>query len=333
MPATIKDIAQRAKVSPSTVSRALQNHPRISAKMRAYIQELAIEMGYVPSAVARNLVAKKSATIGVAITDLVDPYYSDLMLGIEKAAASNNYQVLIISFYKDRTRELEVIHNFHQRRVDGIIVTGSMNGEAPYLAEDNNFFMPTVLVNSPNYPFSVSADRFLGAKAAVEHLIELGHRRIAHITWGSEHPDQPNRLEGYQAALQENDIPLDDSLIALGDGSIAGGIKAAEKLFTTPAPPTAIFCFNDMTAIGVVNALRQKGYEVPLDVSVVGYDDVDIVAYHHPPLTTVRQPAYLIGKRATKMLFRLIAGDHDISPEILETELIIRQSTAPNLRG
>ena len=324
MPVSIKDIAKKADVSPSTVSRALQDHPRISSETKTSIQNLAREMGYVPSAAARNLVAKRSTTIGIAISHLSDPYYDRLLRGIEDVAIAQNYQIILSSFNRDFKRELAIIYDFHERRVDGIIVAGSERNEA-YLSAEHKFFMPIVLINRPAYHFSVSANGFTGAKKVVEHLIALGHRRIAFITWGSEHPDGLNRLNGYQTALSEHDIVMDEALIIDGDGGITGGIKAVSLLLNLPQPPTAIFGFNDMTAIGVINALRQRGYEVPRDFSVAGYDDLEMAAYYYPPLTTVRQPTYRIGQRAVNMLLKLINGGNNVTPEILDPELIVRE--------
>ncbi len=328
MPVSIKDIAKEAGVSPSTVSRALNDHPHIRDETKAYIQDLAQAMGYVPSVLARGLVAQRTASIGVAITDLADPYYARLLLGIEDAATARGYQVVLSSYYRDPSRELAIVNDFHMRRVDGIIITGSETEES-YSSTERKFFMPIVLVNRPNYPCSVSVDRFLGAQKIVEHLIELGHRRIAHISEGAKFRDKSRRYKGYLAALQKHCLEQDDDLIVNGDGGISGGIQAVPQLLNLSAPPTAIFCFNDMTAIGAINALRQRGYKVPGDISVAGYDDLEMAAYYYPALTTVRQQTYQLGKRAVKMLLRLINHEDDVVPEVVEPELIVGQSTAP----
>lgn len=328
MPVSIKDIAREAGVSPSTVSRALNDHPRISTATKVVIQELAKEMGYVPSVAARSLVIRRSATIGVAITDLLDPYYARLMQGIEDAAAAQNYQMILSSYYRDPKRELEIVFDFHKRRMEGIIITGSEIEEA-YASPEHKFFMPIVLVNRPGFLYSVSVDRSLGARQVVEHLIELGHRRIAHITEGANYRAKSKRLGGYQAALQQHNIPFEEGLVVDGDGNISGGIRAVPRLLALAEPPTAIFCFNDMTAIGVINALRQRGYDVPGDISVAGYDDLEMARYYYPALTTVRQPTYRVGKCAFNLLLELINGDGETAPEIVEPELVIRASTAP----
>jgi DNA-binding LacI/PurR family transcriptional regulator len=325
MTVSIKDIAKEAGVAPSTVSRALNDHPRISDDTKIYIQQLAREMGYVPSIIARSLVANRSATIGVAITDLSDPYYVGLMIGIELAAEANNYQIILSSFYRDPDRELAVIYDFHQRRVDGIIITGSYI-ENTYLAPDSNFFKPVVIINSLTYPYSIAVDRTVGGRQIVEHLIELGHRRIAHVT---QLRDGWERQDGYRLALQRHNIPIDETLIVTCDGGIAGGIQAVPELLANPNPPTAIFCFNDLTAIGVINALRERGHRVPQDISVVGFDDLEMSAYYHPALTTVRQPSELVGRRSFEMLLQLIKGNKNVKSQLLSPELVIRQSAAP----
>jgi len=330
VPVSIKDIAKEAGVSPSTVSRALNDHPHIRDETKASIQRLAKAMGYVPSVLARGLVAKRTASIGVAITDLADPYYARLMLGIEEAAAAHRYQVVLSSYCRDPDRELAIVNDFQMRRMDGIIITGSETEES-YLPAGQKFFLPIVLVNRPGYPFSVSVDRFLGARKIVEHLIELGHRRIAHISEGARFRDKSRRLDGYLTALEMHNIEFDGRLIVDGDGNIGGGIQAVPQLLALPELPTAVFCFNDMTAIGVINALRQRGYEVPRDFSVAGYDDLEMAAYYYPTLTTVRQQTHELGTRAAKMLLKLIDidGEDKVAPEVVEPQLIVRQSTAP----
>ncbi len=328
MTVSIKDIAKKAGVSPSTVSRALRDDPRVNAETKTQIQNIARSMSYVPSAAARSLVGKRSATIGAAVRDLRDPYYARLMSGIEDLATEYNYQVILSSFYRNPERELAVVLDFHERRVDGIIVAGSAVAQA-YLSSDSKFFKPIVLVNSPAYPYSVSINGFLGAKKVVEHLIDLGHRRIAYITWGSEHIDGLNRLGGYRTALSEHNIAIDDNFIVAGDGGVTGGVKATTHLLDLPQPPTAIFGFNDMTAIGVINALRQKGCKVPRDFSVAGYDDLEMAAYYFPTLTTVRQPTFRVGRQTVNMLLKLINNEAGVVPEVLDPKLVIRESTAP----
>ncbi len=324
MPVSIKDIAQKANVSPSTVSRALNDHPRISTETKKQIQELARSMRYVPSQAARNLVTQQSATIGVAVADYLDPFCVSLLASIEDVALANNYDLFVSSFYRDRQREKKLYDTFYEKRLAGIIVAGSLIDDE-YLSQINRS-IPAVLVNCFSYPFSVSADKLSGAKMALEYLIGLGHRRIAYISQGVSLRSEFLRLKGYRLALREHDIPIDESLIVPGDGGVIGGIKAVSRLLDLAEKPSAIFCFNDMTAIGVMNAMQKRGYQVPRDCSVVGFDGLDITAYFHPSLTTIRQPIYQLGHRAAEMLLNLIHGDSEVSSEILEPELIVKTS-------
>lgn len=326
MPISIKDIAKKANVSPSTVSRALNDHPRISAETKNKIQKLATSMGYIPSQAARNLVTQKSATIGVAVSDYLDPYYVSLLASIEDVALENDYDLFISSFYSDRQREQKLFESFFEKRLAGIIVAGSLIDEG-YLSLKHHS-IPVVLINCFSYPFSVSADKLAGAKTAMEYLVGLGHRRIAYVSQGKQLNTELLRLQGYRAVLHKYNIPIDDSLIVPGDGGVIGGIKAVSQLMSLSEKPSAIFCFNDMTAIGVMNALQKQGFQVPHDCSVIGFDGLDIAAYYHPALTTVQQPIYQLGDRATKMLLDLIRGNREIGPEILEPEMIVRDSTA-----
>lgn len=285
-----------------------------------------MSMGYVPSEVARRLVGQPSATIGVAIADFLDPFYVSLLSSIEDAAIANEYDLFVGSFYRDRQREQKLFDAFYRKRLAGIIVAGSIvDGEYRSLI---NGFVPVVLVNNFSYPYSISVDQSLGAHQATAHLIALGHRRIAYVSLGTPSNTESMRFNGYHAALREYNLYVDEALVVPGYGGIIGGIKAASQLLDLPEQPTAIFCFNDMTAIGMINGLLQRGYEVPRDFSVVGFDDLDISAYYHPTITTVRQPVYQLGREAAEIMFDLIGGNENISPKLLEPELIVRDSTA-----
>lgn len=326
VPISIKDIAKKASVSPSTVSRALNDYPRISTEKRKQIQELAKSMGYIPSQAARNLVTQQSATIGVAVADYLDPFYVSLLASIEDVALANNYDLFVSSFFQDRHREEKLFDAFYQKRLAGIIVAGSLIDDG-YLSQVNRS-IPAVLVNCSSYPFSVSTDKLSGAIMALEYLIGLGHYRIAYVSQSEPLKIELLRLQGYRSVLSKHNIPIDESIIVAGDGGVIGGIKAVSQLMALPEDPSAIFCFNDMTAIGVLNALQKQGYQVPRDCSVVGFDDLDIAAYYHPSLTTVRQPIYQLGYEAVEMLLNLIQGDDEVSSVILKPELIVRDSTA-----
>lgn len=328
MEVSIKDIARAAGVSPSTVSRALNDHPRISLETKERVRRLAQEMGYTPSLLARGLVTRDTATIGMVITHVADPFLARLVIGVEEAARDNGYSVFLSSSYRDAKREKAVIHSFYERRASGVIVTGSQI-DAGYLQLRERFPFPVVLTNCHTYPYSVLTDNRSGAEQAVEHLVQLGHRRIVYAA--NQHVFRANydRFSGYQAVLARHEITFDEELVIDGGGTLAGGDQIGRQLLAISPPPTAVFCFNDVTALGVLHALTQAGRRVPRDCSVVGFDDLEMAAYCCPPLTTVRQPIYRLGQRTMRMLLKLIQGQDDVQAEVLPAELVIRETTGP----
>jgi DNA-binding LacI/PurR family transcriptional regulator len=332
MSVSIKDIARAAGVSPSTVSRALHNHPRISQETKDRIHQLAEELDYTPSLPARSLVTRHTATVGMVITTASDPFLAHLVQGVEKTAERNGYSVFMSSSYRNAERELEVVRAFHERRVSGLIITGSQIGDG-YLQLSDQFPLPIVLTNCRTYPHSVYVDKVAGARQGVEHLVQLGHRRIAFVGGRHGHRSSLERLTGYRQVLEENGIPLDDSLIFDGAGILASGIKAAGQILGMSRPPTAIFCFNDLTAIGVIRGFNQANAQVPRDYSVVGFDGLEMASYYCPPLTTVRQPTHRLGQCAINMLLKLVQGESNSQPERLPAELVIRESTGPASNG
>lgn len=324
MTVSIKDIAQKAGVSPSTVSRALKNHPRISNRMCRHIQTLAHEMGYVPSEAARLLVGQPSPTIGVAIPDFADPFYMNMIGGIEEVAIAHQHDLFVGSFKRDVERQRKLFDAFDQKRLAGVVIAGSLV-DAAYLRHEQQA-VPAVLVNHYEYPFSVAIDQKLGVAKAVNHLVSLGHRHIGYVSLGTKTNSDTLRFEGYQEALVLKGLPANPNWVVSGDGGIGGGITAVSKLISLSIPPSGIICYNDRTAIGVINGLHQHGRSVPDDVSVVGFDDLEIAAYFLPSLTTVRQPHTQLGRQAADMLFALMHGA-SVQAELLEPELIRRDST------
>jgi len=327
-PVSIKDIARKSGVSPSTVSRALHHHPRISEETGDRVRRLAREMGYSPSLPARSLVTRHTATIGIVITHASDPFLGRLVIGVEEAARSHGYSVFLSSSYRDAEREREVIRSFHERRVTGVIVTGSQI-DAGYVQLRERLPLPVVLINCPGYPHSVSADNRAGARQAAEHLVRLGHRRIAYVANPRSYRTNLKRVAGYKAVLADHEIALNERLLVDGDGTLTGGVLAMQQLLALPVPPTAVFCFNDLTAMGALHTLDQTCLQVPRDCSVIGFDNLELAAFYCPPLTTVRQPVYQLGQRAIRMLLKLIEGGDEAQAEVLPAELIVRATTGP----
>ncbi len=326
---SIKDIARMARVSHPTVSRALQNSPLVNAQTAAKIRKIADEAGYRASAVARGLVTRRTRTIGLVVTTVDDPFAGEVTCGIEQAANDHGYAVFLASSNADPERERKVVQALAERRVDGIIVTSSRVG-ALYLPLLEELNVPIMLVNDQHpgeFVHSVMIANVEGARAAVEHLIGLGHRRIAYVGDRLGYQTEAERLAGYREALNRAAIDFVPALVKEGDGRPDAAMEAVDELLRLPAPPTAICCYNDMTALGVMRAIRARRMRVPEDVSVTGFDDLFFAVYLEPPLTTVRQPMRRMGQLAMENLLKLMSGEDSVAQSKVEAELIVRAST------
>jgi LacI family repressor for deo operon, udp, cdd, tsx, nupC, and nupG len=336
MRVSIKDIAKAAGVSHSTVSRALSDSPLIRAETKARIQRLAREMGYTPDAIARSLVTQKTRTVGVVVTTITDPFVAEVVQGIEDAAHENDYSVILASSASEPERELAAVEMLRGKRVDGLIVTSSRVG-ALYLEHLERIGVPVVLVNNHNelsgrYTFSVSVDNQHGGYLATNHLIERGHRRIAYVTGPADHSDDAERLAGYRQALGKVGLAFDPTLVVPGNGRLDGGERALHALTNPESPPTAVFCYNDMTAIGLLSATRKAGLCVPADLAVVGFDDIPLATHVHPSLTTIVQPQRDMGQQAMDMALTLMTADDSgppFSDIVVKGKLIVRESSGP----
>ena len=278
MPASIKDIARLARVSHSTVSRALSGSQQVNPRTAARIRKIAEEAGYRASAAARSLVMGRSQTIGVVVTNISDPFVAGVMSGIEDMAEQHGYSVFLANSNAEPQREVRVVRSFEERRVDGIIVTSSRVG-ALYVPLMERMRVPIVLLNNQHpseFAHSVLIDNLGASLEATRHLIRLGHRRIAYIGDRFGHQSDTERLAGCRRALEEASIEFAPDLAALGDGKPEGGREAMAQLLALPKPPTAVFCYNDMSALGAMRQVRAGGLRIPDDLSIVGFDDLYI---------------------------------------------------------
>jgi DNA-binding LacI/PurR family transcriptional regulator len=330
---SIKDIARLARVSHPTVSRALQNSPLVSPKTAEKIRRIARESGYKPSAVARGLVTRRTRTIGLVVTTVSDPFTSEVATGIEQTANDHGYCVFLADSNADPEREKKVVQSFAEQRVDGIIVTSSRVGalHMPLLAEMR---VPIVLVNDQHEDqpgvavHSVMIMNEEGTFALTNHLLNLGHRRIAYIGDQYGYQSDVERHAGYAKALDEAKITLREDFSVRGDGKAEAAVRATNGLLSLSQPPTAIVCYNDMTALGAMRAIRMHGFSIPEDISVVGFDDLFVSAYTEPPLTTVRQPMRQMGQQAMESLLHLMNGEPSVPQIRIKAEVIVRNSTA-----
>jgi LacI family transcriptional regulator/LacI family repressor for deo operon, udp, cdd, tsx, nupC, and nupG len=334
---SIKDIAQTAGVSHPTVSRALNNSPLINKETRARIKAIALEMGYIPNAVARSLKAQRSGTMGLVVTSLTDPFFSEVMAGVDEVASEAGLSMFVTASHNDPEREMEVIETFHRRRVEGIIVAASRLSSR-YHQRLERIQIPIVLINQhtedtqPRF-HSVAFDEQAGAKLAAEHLLLLGHRRIGYLGLGNRQRSNRLRLAGYREALRETGIDAnpawalvvpEDEIQARGDNDV--GESSCPSLLNSGV--TAVLCYNDRVAIGALEACRSQGLAVPGTVSIVGFDDVELARWVSPALTTIRQPRLKMGCVAMKMILDLL-DDRPVDNRSLQPQLIIRQSSAP----
>lgn len=336
MRVSIKDIARAAGVSHSTVSRALSDSPLVSDETKARIQHLAQEMGYSPNILARSLVTRQTYSVGVVVTTIADPFVAEVVQSIEATAHDYGYTVILCTSGAEPEREIAAVEMLRSKRVDGVIVTSSRVG-ALYLDHLERIGVPIVLINNHNeesgrYTFTVTVDNRHGGSLATEHLLELGHRRIGYVTAPADHSSDLDRMAGYRQALIESGVQPDPTLIISGNGRFDGGERALKALIELETPPTAVFCYNDMTAMGLISATRQVGLSVPQDVAVVGFDDIPFSRYFYPPLSTIAQPKVAMGQLAMKMAISLMSIDWEEDAEqlsniIVRGELVVRAST------
>jgi DNA-binding LacI/PurR family transcriptional regulator len=328
-PPSIKDIARMAQVSHPTVSRALRHSPLVNSRTAERIRKIASEAGYQASAVARGLVLRQTRTIGLVVTSIADPFISGVVRGVEQTARDLGYNVMLADSNADPVREQKIVQSFAEQRLDGIIVTSSRVG-ALYLPMLEAMRVPIMLVNN-QYPgafvHAVMIKNVEGTRSAVHHLIELKHRRIAYLGDQFGYQSDVERMSGYREALETARIPFQSELVVHGDSRTEAALGAMNRLLDLEQRPTAVCCYNDMTALGAMHAIHLRGLRVPEDVSVTGFDDLFFAPYTQPPLTTVRQPVHRMGQLAMENLKKLISGEESVAHVKVDTELVIRQST------
>ncbi len=337
MAVTIADVAMRAGVSTATVSRVLSGAVRARPHTRERVLSAVRELGYRPSNIARSLKLQRTQTIGLIITDVENPYFAELVRAIEDVAHELGYVLVLCNGADDVDREAAYLEVLAERRVDGIIIATGAIGDrhAEWLAHAP---VPVVMVNweaSIGGVPAILSDNRSGGRMAAEFLLRLGHRRIGYVTAPSAHAAAAPRLEGVRDALFDQGLLADCLTIAEGDAHVSGGQRAMDELLARTPELTAVICYNDMTAMGAIRSLHAHGRRVPQDVSVVGFDNLDLAAYLDPPLTTMHQEKARMGRWAVERLAGLIrAGVSSIdggSADVvrLPVTLMVRESTGP----
>jgi LacI family transcriptional regulator len=329
---TLQQVAAHAGVSRATASLIVRGSPNISEATREKVLESMRQLGYVYDRVAANLRSKSSSTVGLIITEIANPYFSDLLDGVHQELDKHGYTVLLGTTFDSSSKQDQLLSTMLEYRVGGVILCPAADSPQESIERFKQWDVPVVLVakEPPGKNFDyIGADNVVGAEIAVKHLIEKGHRRIAFIGGTSESSPWRDRKQGYCNALQQAGIEVDPSLLIEGPITRDGGNNAVKKAISYPNPPTAVFCFNDIVAFGVMLGLKEVGLTPGLDVGVVGFDNIKEAATSSPSLTTVSACAQPIGTHAASLLHQRIEGfDGKVQRIILKPELIIRDSSS-----
>lgn len=333
----IKDIAKKAGVSSATVSRALSKPELVSAKNREKVLQAVAETGYTPNRFGASLRTQKSRNVVVVMPDITNQVNAGIIRAIEYEAGKQGYSVLLGDTQNKVERELHYGDLVSSGQADGILVfTPRIPFRLSKSQIDQKAYPP--MVNSceeidSDEIYKVIIDNNAGGKKAVQHLLDLGHKKIAAILGPNRTPSTVQRLAGYTEALQDAGIEIIDDYIITGDYGHESGISAMQQLLSLKERPTAVFCFSDDMAIGAMNALSEAKIRIPQDISIIGFDDITYAKLVSPKLTTIRQPLEEIGKQSMRLLFELLQDKQPTQKKIeLDFELVHRQSTGPLIR-
>jgi LacI family transcriptional regulator len=328
---TIYDVAEVAGVSISTVSHVLNRTRPVREETRTRVLAAMQKLEYRPSSLARAMVRQKTRTIGLIVPDNVNPFFAELARGIENYGFDAGYSVMLCNSDQSAEKEVAYLDMLISKRVDGVIYMTSDAAEER-LAPLRSQMIPVVTFDR-DFPgvHTVMLENHRGGFTATEHLINLGHRRIACVAGNYSTSHSQDRVSGYRDALEQNGLVYDPALVLIGDWSLASGKSAALHFMRMAQPPTAIFACNDIMAIGAISGLHTLGLAVPDDISLVGFDDISVSAYTVPALTTVATPVRELGEMMCQMLVDTIGGviDGTAIRRTLSGKLVVRESTAP----
>jgi LacI family transcriptional regulator len=330
MPVTIKDVARESGVNISTVSRALNDEYGVHPETREHVAAVAARLNYRPNRVARGLVTGRSNSLALIVSDIRNPFFAEVARGAEDAARAAGCDLVLCNSDLDGTKQMQYVQSLLEKRVDGILMNSVSVLRRVHQQELARCPVPIVLLNraaSRNAFSTVVADNVAGGELAGRHLLALGHREIAHITGPKHHGNLTDRARGFVKALKaapKTPAPW----ILHGENSFSGGIDLTQTLLRERRDITAIFAANDIMAFGAARAIYETGRRIPEDISLIGFDNIELSSVLHPPLTTIQQPRYDIGKAAVEILLRLSAKSSEGKPEhrLLPVELIERQS-------
>jgi LacI family transcriptional regulator len=336
MPASIRDVARHLNISITTVSRALNNYDDVAEETRQRVLKAAAELGYTPNRAARQLRRKYSDTIGYILPEdaprLADPFFAEFIAGLGDEASNHGYELLVSTAPSSSQEEQQAYERWlHGRKVDGMVLNRMHLNDwrVQYLAK-NKFPFVTMERSLDPYDYaSVETNGRRWFRELIDHLVSLGHQRIAYIGASPELKIHADRYAGYRDGLHKYGLRFTPQLVVTGDLTSEGGFRAAKQLLALPKPPTAITCVDDMTAMGVLHAAQEMGWTVGKNLAVTGFDGIEGFRHMQPPLTTINQPVYMIACRLVQMLVDQIAGKMvDFQHVQVEPIFEIHQSTA-----
>jgi LacI family transcriptional regulator len=329
--ATIRDVARRAGVSPMTVSRVINESARVSSHTRGRVEEAIAQLGYVPSRPARGLSRQRTGTLALIVPDVANPFFTLIVRGAEDVARRAGYRFILCDTRADLAIEGEVIEEMIAHRVEGILIAPVSDRSRDHLRRLAKFDVPFVLIDRTVRGIdsdAVLGDSAGGARRLVEHLISLGHRRIGLIVESDDVSTARDRRLGYEAALAAAGIPLDPELVADATVDPRGGFDGMRRLLELGDPPTAVFTVNNLVAVGAIEAVRAAGLEVPDDIALVCFDDIEYASRLYPFLTVMEQPAETFGTLSTQLLLERIdrRGPERKRVVVLAAEFVVRRS-------
>nr|WP_237398342.1 MULTISPECIES: ribose operon transcriptional repressor RbsR [unclassified Gilliamella] len=327
----MKDVAKYANVSTSTVSHVINNDRYVSPTIREKVELAIKQLNYAPSAIARSLKSNKTYTIGMLVTASNNPFYSEVVQGVERSCYELGYNLILCSTEGDHQRMLDNIEHLLQKRVDGLLAMCTETYSIPQQIFARYPKLPIVMMDWA--PFSgicdiIQDNSFHGAMLATEYLIEQKYKHIACITGPLNNTQAQSRLQGYRKAMQNADLEIFEGYEAQGDFQFASGIVAMQHLLELEIPPEAVFCSNDAMAIGAYQALYRKGLEAGKNIAIIGYDDIEIAQYMTPPLTTIHQPKEELGQLAVETLLNRFHNPIDSLHTLALTPTLIKRLSA-----
>jgi DNA-binding LacI/PurR family transcriptional regulator len=325
----IRTVAERANVSIATVSRTINNNPSVNAKMAKRVWEAIRELDYFPNTQARALVSGRSGIFGLIVSEITNPFFPELIQGFEDVAVANGYEILVSSTNYDPKRMALCIRRMLERKVEGVAVM-TFGIEEPLLEQLAERNIPLVFVDmGPQHPgiSLMKVDYHHGIRQGVQHLAALGHRNISFISGPKRLHSAQSRLEAFSQSLRECGITPDPAWLLEGDHTLEGGIRVMEKILAGKKLPTAVMCSNDMTAIGVLHKLYRAGLRAPDDLSLIGFDDIQMARVTIPPLTSIQMSRLDLARAAVTALRAHVEGTAPQREYKIDTHLVVREST------